>query len=74
MKTDKTFQDIIANISRDFSGWDFAYITGTGRMGSQLLSWSFGSMALPLIGKSNAMLDMGTGGGELLSMLAPLPE
>ncbi|MBP1989693.1 class I SAM-dependent methyltransferase [Paenibacillus eucommiae] len=74
MKMDKQFLDILSNVHQDFSGWDFSYITATGRMGSQLLSWSYGSMAIPLIQKANSMLDMGTGGGELLSMLSPLPK
>ncbi|UVI30428.1 methyltransferase domain-containing protein [Paenibacillus spongiae] len=74
MKFDKLFLDHISSAQHDFSGWDFAYITGTGRMGSQLLSWSYGSMAIPLVRKAKSMLDMGTGGGEFLSMLGPLPE
>ncbi|MFB0844188.1 hypothetical protein [Paenibacillus oleatilyticus] len=44
MKKDKQFLDIIAKANQDFSGWDFSYITGTGRMASQLLTWSYGSM------------------------------
>ncbi|MBU7314119.1 class I SAM-dependent methyltransferase [Paenibacillus oleatilyticus] len=74
MKRDKQFLDIIAKANQDFSGWDFSYITGTGRMASQLLTWSYGSMAVSLVQHANSMLDMGTGGGEFLSMLKPLPK
>lgn len=49
---DKQFQDYLLRANQEFSGWDFSYITGTGRMGSQLLSWSYGSMAVPLVRKA----------------------
>ncbi|MEF3307250.1 methyltransferase domain-containing protein [Paenibacillus sp. GYB003] len=66
---------MLANIRRhSFAGWDFSYLTETGRMGSGPLSWSYGSMALPLVREAKTLLDMGTGGGELLSKLAPFPE
>jgi len=74
MITDRTFLEMIASADHEFSGWDFSYLTETGRMGSQLLSWSYGSMAIALIRQAESMLDMGTGGGELLSLLNPLPE
>jgi SAM-dependent methyltransferase len=70
----QSFESYLKEIAKPFSGWDFSYITETGRMSSSLLSWSYGSMVLPLIQKSTAMLDMGTGGGELLSKLQPFPE
>ncbi|MFU8691726.1 methyltransferase domain-containing protein [Rossellomorea sp. FS2] len=56
-----------------FEGWDFSYITETGRMKSDGLSWSYGSLVLPLMREASTMLDMGTGGGEFLSMLKPFP-
>ncbi|MBN6886523.1 methyltransferase family protein [Cytobacillus horneckiae] len=56
-----------------FSGWDFSYITETGRMASGLLSWSYGSRARILMNEASSMLDMGTGGGEFLSYLRPFP-
>mgnify|MGYP001317660509 FL=1 len=42
-------------------------------MRSGLLSWSYGSLARELIADSDSMLDMGTGGGELLAKLQPFP-
>ncbi|WP_456274982.1 class I SAM-dependent methyltransferase [Bacillus sp. AK031] len=56
-----------------FSGWDFSFISGTGRMVSSPLDWSYGSEALMVMGNSQSVLDMGTGGGEFLSMLRPFP-
>ncbi|WP_226536738.1 class I SAM-dependent methyltransferase [Fictibacillus halophilus] len=74
MLKDQSFESYLKEIEKPFSGWDFSYITETGRVSSSLLSWSYGSMVLPLIQKSASMLDMGTGGGELLSKLQPFPE
>ncbi|MEI4620483.1 class I SAM-dependent methyltransferase [Bacillus pfraonensis] len=73
MKNDKLFLALLENANASFSGWDFSFITETGRMKSQLLSWSYGSMAFSLMQHATSMLDMGTGGGEFLSLLRPFP-
>ncbi|MDA1475601.1 methyltransferase domain-containing protein [Bacillus changyiensis] len=67
------FKNFIKDVTKEFSGWNFSLIAGTGRMRSSLLPWSYGSLAIPLIQNASAMLDMGTGGGELLSMFRPFP-
>jgi len=74
MITDPQFSEDIQDIKKSFSGWDFSFVTGTGRMQEGLLTWSYGSMARRLVRQANALLDMGTGGGELLSMLRPFPK
>lgn len=74
MIRDYPFWNDIKDINKHFSGWDFSFITGTERMRSSLLSWSYGSLARPLIQNASSMLDMGTGGGEFLSMLSPFPR
>jgi SAM-dependent methyltransferase len=74
MLKDQSFESYLKDTEKPFSGWDFSYITETGRMNCSLLSWSYGSMVLPLIQKSTSLLDMGTGGGELLAKLQPFPE
>jgi SAM-dependent methyltransferase len=74
MKRDIKFEMYLKNAEKPFAGWDFSYVTETVRMSSGMLSWSYGSIVVPLIQKSNSMLDMGTGGGELLSKLQPFPE
>ena len=38
------------------------------------LTWSYASKIIERLRRSNSVLDMGTGGGEFLSRLAPLPE
>ncbi|MBS4205379.1 methyltransferase domain-containing protein [Lederbergia citrea] len=74
MITDEKFEILIERTNQPFTGWNFSYITDTGRMSSEPLSWSYGSMAVPLIQNATSMLDMGTGGGEFLSMLRPFPK
>lgn len=74
MTKDKLFYDYLKDANQPFEGWDFAYISETGRMGSELLLWSYGSMVKPLVQNAHSMLDMGTGGGEFLSMLRPFPK
>jgi hypothetical protein len=69
----KLFENYLRDIEEHFSGWDFSYITDSGRMDNGMLSWSYGSIVIPHIRNSKAMLDMGTGGGELLSKFQPLP-
>ncbi|RXJ04384.1 class I SAM-dependent methyltransferase [Anaerobacillus alkaliphilus] len=73
MVKDEMFLTYIRNMNESFSGWDFSYITNTGRVQNELMTWSYGSLLVPNLAKANTMLDMGTGGGELLSKLKPLP-
>ena len=54
-----------------FSGWDFSHIEN--RMVTAPLTWSYNTEIIPHIRTVNSMLDMGTGGGELLSILGPFP-
>jgi len=58
--------------SHPFSGWNFSYIHD--RMVEEPLSWSYSSEILPYVRSATSMLDMGTGGGELLLTLQPLPK
>ncbi|MGM0411125.1 MAG: methyltransferase domain-containing protein [Bacillota bacterium] len=53
--------------------WDFSYVEDIGRMVESPLKWSYTSKILNKIRKANTLLDMGTGGGEFLSLLEPLP-
>ncbi|AIC93316.1 hypothetical protein BleG1_0708 [Shouchella lehensis G1] len=47
-----------------FSGWDFSRLTSLNRFNSSLLPWSYGGLAYAAMQQANAVLDMGTGGGE----------
>ena len=71
MKRDPLFLTLLESTNTHFSGWDFSFISETGRMKSEPLSWSYGSIAFLLMQRAKSMLDMGTGGGEFLSMLQP---
>lgn len=74
MKRDPLFLTLLESANTNFSGWDFSFISETGRMKSEPLSWSYGSTAFQLMQHAESMLDMGTGGGEFLSMLQPFPS
>lgn len=56
-----------------FSGWDFNYITRTDRMIDTPMKWNYYNVVFPWLLKASTMLDMGTGGGEVLSRFNPLP-
>ena len=55
-----------------FSGWDFSHLDN--RLIAENPPWDYREMAKELMGQSKALLDMGTGGGELLASLAPFPD
>ncbi|PFE27822.1 SAM-dependent methyltransferase [Bacillus anthracis] len=74
MKRDPLFLTLLESANTNFSGWDFSFISETGRMKSEPLSWSYGSTAFQLMQHAESMLNMGTGGGEFLSMLQPFPS
>jgi SAM-dependent methyltransferase len=54
-----------------FEGWDFSYISR--RASQSEPPWSYRDRAAELIRASQRLLDVDTGGGELLASLAPLP-
>jgi SAM-dependent methyltransferase len=54
-----------------FSGWDFSWLDGRRIVGAT--SWDYAAMARQEISEATSMLDLGTGGGEVLAALAPLP-
>ena len=74
MRFDKDFLHWLDQAHFSFTGWDFSFISETGRVQSELLPWSYGSLVIPLVTSANSMLDMGTGGGEFLSFLRPYPK
>jgi SAM-dependent methyltransferase len=56
----------------DFSGWDFAYVSG--RIVESPLPWDYCRLVREKFEPEGSLLDIGTGGGELLSSLQPLPR
>jgi 2-polyprenyl-3-methyl-5-hydroxy-6-metoxy-1,4-benzoquinol methylase len=63
---------LINEAEHPFTRWNFSYIND--RIVNNLLPWSYTSKIIPFIRKSTSLLDMGTGGGEFLSSLSPLPK
>jgi SAM-dependent methyltransferase len=55
-----------------FSGWDFSPIAARWRVGSP--PWDFASLLRDKMRTATSMVDLGTGGGEFLASLAPLPR
>lgn len=55
-----------------FKGWNFSYLKGRGV--DEKPPWDYKQIAKELLDKSTSVLDMGTGGGEVLSSLAPFPK
>jgi len=52
-------------------GWEFSWLDG--RADGSDPSWSFPALARPLLRRAGSLLDLDTGGGELLAEFAPLP-
>ena len=57
--------------SAAFSGWDFSWLSD--RMVQEDPPWDFTRLVQSHMVKAHSLLDMGTGGGEFLASLAPLP-
>ena len=55
----------------DFSGWDFHWLEG--RMVQEEPPWDYPSLVREHLKDTHSLLDIGTGGGEFLASLAPLP-
>ena len=73
--SEKTFEEYLEEaVKAPFSGWNFEYITGTGRMRGAPLKWNYYNVVLPWLLEAKTLLDMGTGGGEILSRFEPLPS
>ena len=41
MKRDPLFSALLESAKKNFSGWDFSFISETGRINSEPLSWSY---------------------------------
>jgi SAM-dependent methyltransferase len=69
---EKRFEEWIAEAeSAPFAGWDFSW--ARGRWHEEEPPWDYPAIIRAEMAKVHSMLDMGTGGGEFLAGLAPLP-
>lgn len=74
MNEREAFEIFLKDAEAPFSGWDFSYISGSGRSKTAPWDWSYTSTILPLVRSASSMIDLGTGGGEFLASLQPLPQ
>ncbi len=63
---------IQAALSQELAGWDFTWFNQHTK--ETPLPWDYRSIVLDRMRGIKNLLDIGTGGGEFLSSLAPLPE
>ncbi len=67
------FERLIAEAqSHGFSGWDFSWLQD--RLVEEFPPWDYKEEVVREFPGVKSLLDLGTGGGELLSSLGPLPE
>lgn len=72
-KDNNQFDRLVSDaLSQPTEGWDFSYLQGRWQL--QPSSWDYPEKVRQRMRDAIALLDMGTGGGELLSTLAPLPR
>jgi SAM-dependent methyltransferase len=66
------FEQRLAEAERQpFTGWDFSHIRDRWREDD--VGWDYGALVRRRLGAVARLLDLGTGGGEILAALAPLP-
>jgi len=69
---DKLYEYLIKEYNAHFSGWDFSYVKG--RLIEDELPWNYKNIVEKYFIGKECLLDMDTGGGELLSSLSNLPK
>jgi SAM-dependent methyltransferase len=68
----RTFEDLVAEASaHDFTGWDFSFVED--RIVRAGTPWDYGRRVNELAAGARTLVDLGTGGGEFLSGIDPLP-
>ncbi|MCD6291771.1 MAG: class I SAM-dependent methyltransferase [Anaerolineae bacterium] len=73
MAGDLLFDQLVSEaLQLGFSGWDFSVISHRWQEGPT--SWDYRQIVRERIGQASSLLDMGTGGGEFLSSVVPLPR
>ena len=65
-------KQVAEGLTLPFSGWDFSPIAARWRTGNP--PWDYAALLRERIRFASSMVDLGTGGGEYLASLAPLPR
>ena len=69
---DRSFEDLIAEAQASpMTGWDFGFLRG--RSATTSLPWRYGPVVADHLAGDLPMLDLGTGGGEVLAGLPARP-
>jgi SAM-dependent methyltransferase len=72
VSTDEAFDQLVAAAEAyRMEGWDWSALVG--RYGETPPPWDYRTEVVAALPQARTLLDMGTGGGEFLSRLAPLP-
>ena len=72
MAVDQNYEQLVSEATGvAITGWEFAWLDGRA-VGSEP-SWSYPALARQLTKRAGSLLDLDTGGGEMLAELAPLP-
>jgi SAM-dependent methyltransferase len=72
MQTERQYDELVGEaVGVPIVGWEFSWLDG--RAAGSEPSWSYPELARPLLRRAGSLLDLDTGGGELLAELAPLP-
>jgi SAM-dependent methyltransferase len=70
----KRFESCVKEATEaSFHGWDFSYMAQYGGNVEEPKTWCYTNSVRQYFTGRNVVLDMGTGGGELLATLQPLP-
>jgi SAM-dependent methyltransferase len=73
MTTGRPYEELVGEAVRvPVIGWEFAWMEG--RAAGSEPSWSYPDLARPLVRRAGSLLDLDTGGGEMLADFAPLPD
>lgn len=72
MNQERLLKEWTQEETTSFSGWDFSHVSD--RIQHEKLPWDYDAMAKELLASAKSVLDMGTGGGERLASLMPLPK
>ena len=73
MARSQDFESLLAEAeAQRFTGWDFSWIKN--RVNSRPLPWKYANLVYKHAKNSPTMLDLGTGGGEVLANLSYRPQ
>ncbi len=69
----RSFEEVLDEaLSHEFTGWDFSRIAS--RVIREGTPWSYRDRVNALAASADALVDLGTGGGEFLSVVTPRPR